>query len=512
MHLPVEQRDALAESSTSERYDVIAGNPPWINWESLPAANRAATGELWVRYGLFSLNNTQARLGGGKKDLAMLFTYHCAEQYLQPGGKLGFVVPQSCFKSKSNGAGFRRFPNLRVLHIDDLSEVQPFQPATNKTAVLVLQRGAETSYPVAYILWRKLQTETASDPNLSLDQMQQVTYRIRFCATPLWEGGPGAPWLTVRPAASRALRRVIGQSPYRAYEGVNTGGLNGIYWLNIQERTADGLLHVENLWDAGRRKVRRVARTIEPDLVFPLLRGRDVARWHAAPSAAILLPQDPQRRRGYDEEWLAADLPQTYAFLKQFEQELRTERQSSMIQNMVKKGPFYSMYGVADHTFAPNKVVWREQASTLTAAVVSTVDEQIVVPDHKLMLVGLSDENEAHYLCACLSSSVAQLLARAVFLQTSTSTGLLDHIAIPQYDPANTLHQALSGISWQAHLLAQEDNEASLATLQNELDSAAGQLWGLTGDEQTAITLSLAELLGEVIQEQELDDGLFPML
>ena len=44
------------------------------------------------------------------------------------------------------------------------------------------------------------------------------------------------------------------------------------------------------------------------------------------------------------------------------------------------------------HTIAPYRVVWREQASVLTCALVSSTSldgqpEKVVVPDHKLMFV-----------------------------------------------------------------------------------------------------------------------------
>ncbi len=70
------------------KFDYIAGNPPWINWESLASEYRSATAKLWHKYGLFSLKGHAARLGGGKKDFAMLFAYAAMDNYLDKGGKL----------------------------------------------------------------------------------------------------------------------------------------------------------------------------------------------------------------------------------------------------------------------------------------------------------------------------------------------------------------------------------------------------------------------------------------
>jgi hypothetical protein len=70
------------------RVDYIAGNPPWVNWESLPGDYRDALKPLWQEYGLFSLSGSAGRLGGGKKDLSMLFVYSCIDNYLKQSGKL----------------------------------------------------------------------------------------------------------------------------------------------------------------------------------------------------------------------------------------------------------------------------------------------------------------------------------------------------------------------------------------------------------------------------------------
>ena len=135
-------------------FDFIIGNPPWVNWQSLSDDYRAKTLKLWQDYGLFSLEGQAARMGGGKKDLAMLFTYVCMDNYVRAGGRLGFIITQTLFKTKGAGDGFRRFQlgdkePFQVLQVDDLSEFQPFEGATNRTAIVTFQKGRATKYPRA---------------------------------------------------------------------------------------------------------------------------------------------------------------------------------------------------------------------------------------------------------------------------------------------------------------------------------------------------------------------------
>ena len=48
------------------------------------------------------------------------------------------------------------------------------------------------------------------------------------------------------------------------------------------------VLPIGNLHDAGQIKVEYVQAIVEPDSIYPLLRGRDFGRWYAEPSASII--------------------------------------------------------------------------------------------------------------------------------------------------------------------------------------------------------------------------------
>ena len=93
-----------------------------------------------------------------------------------------------------------------------------------------------------------------------------------------------------------------GDPAYAAHAGVYAG-LNGVYWLSVEgPPDKDGRLPVSNLNEEGRTQIVKAHGRVEAELVHPLVRGSDVSRWSAKPSAHILFVQDPQRRRGIGEE------------------------------------------------------------------------------------------------------------------------------------------------------------------------------------------------------------------
>ena len=123
----------------------IVGNPPWVNWESLPDDYRLQTKSLWEHYGLFPHGGMDTILGKGKKDISMLMTYVSVDRYLRRGGKLGFVLSQSLFKTSGAGQGFRRFllPDKTPFGplIEKTCSNSPFEGATNRTVVAVFPKG-----------------------------------------------------------------------------------------------------------------------------------------------------------------------------------------------------------------------------------------------------------------------------------------------------------------------------------------------------------------------------------
>ncbi|MEM4720947.1 MAG: hypothetical protein QXT73_02630, partial [Candidatus Methanomethylicaceae archaeon] len=309
------------------------------------------------------------------------------------------------------------------------------------------------------------------------------------------------PWLTARPKALSALRKVLGRSDYRAHEGVNTGGANGVFWLEVLGKRPDGLLIVRNLTEGAKRKVEQVTTVLEPDLVYPLLRGRDVQRWRATPSAHILMVQDPKTRRGIPEEVLQEKYPHTWAYLKRFEPILRQRaafhryftRKSQ--GKVVETGPFYSMFNVGEYTFSPYKVVWPNIGDKAPAAVISMFNEKLILPQHIITLIALNNLDEAHYICALINSCCFIMAANSYSMHGGKSFGdphILENIKIPKYDLNNKIHLELANISKKLYLLNLTNHKIKL--LEDKIDRLASLIWNITKEEFQDIRWNLADL------------------
>jgi hypothetical protein len=130
--------------------------------------------------------------------------------------------------------------------------LQPFEGASNRTAVMVLEKGNPTTYPVPYTVWRKVKGARFTYDS-TLEEVINATVRLNFNAEPVDPTDPTSPWLTARPKAIKAVRKVLGKSDYEAHEGVNTGGANAVYWVNIVLKRPDGLVVVRNITEGGKK-------------------------------------------------------------------------------------------------------------------------------------------------------------------------------------------------------------------------------------------------------------------
>ena len=236
---------------------------------------------------------------------------------------------------------------------------------------------------------------------------------------------------------------------------------------------------------------------IEPDLLYPLLRGRDVNRWHAEPSAHILVTHLPgMRLNAIPEDEMKIDYPKTYLYLKRFEAILR--ERAAYKRYFRPDDPFYSMFNVGDYTFTPpHKVVWPNIASQIVSAVISTEENKLILPQHIVTLVACQLLAEAHYICALMNSRIVNFSLQSYSMKGGKSFGdphVLQNIRIPKFDSANKFHQELSGLSQNAHYAVTIGDEAGLRELEERIDELAAQIWGLSGEELAEIKSSLEEM------------------
>lgn len=486
------------------KFDFVIGNPPWISWDNLPETYRktleAVWKEVWPSYKLVDPG------GAFKKDIASLFVAYCFTNYLKCTGILAFLVPFTLFKAQS-GKSFRRFlaNSTKVHTIHDLVSLKPFEGATNRTSMLICSNGS-TKFPLRVWSWGRKEGESIGFYS-TLDKVKTQTKRTELVMEPIEGiGFPESSWLMVKNGAQTPLRKIIAVSQYEAQEGINTRGANGILFLQASEEQEDDLPHVHNMNEEGAKDTDQKSGYVEIDLLYPLLRGEDVKRWHAEPLNFIIVPNNPKTGEPYNESYVKINYPSAYEFLLKFKDALEDRKHYN--KSLKELGlPFYTLFQVNQNTFSEYKVVWKEiggeisgkgdfSASVIGPSVINPdvkLPKKCAIPDHKLMFVPCKTAEEAFFVAGILNSSPSRLVVASYTIETSMSTHLLNYVKIPAYDKDDKNHIAIMKMSKKAHKYY--DNATKLKNIEIKLDRLVAKLYGITAKELTIIKQSLDILL-----------------
>ncbi len=472
------------------KFDFVVGNPPWIRWEYLSKEYREATKKLWDFYGLSIIKESTDTLGRGKRDFSMLFTYASADYYLKDDAKLGFLITQEVFKSKSAGEGFRRFQlgdkkYLKLLKVHDLVSIQPFEGATNKTSAIFLMKGRKTEYPVPYIIWNKKKGISRVPADQLLAEVLSIINKKRMVAKPV--SSFVSPLQSFKEGVEKYLT-IQGKNFYQAKIGARTEPYS-IFWLEIIAILSEGKLLVRNITEGRRKKkIRSFEAKIENALVYPALRGADIERWGIKSTVNVLILHSPENpTKPISEEIMKTQYPLTYSYLLEFKPEL-LEREAYKKFHKKAGRAFYAQFNISQKTFLNYKIIWKRMSNDIFATVVSEIRTPYgykkIIPLDTTSFFATDKDLEAHYLCAIVNSTPVR-----EFIKSFSSAGrgfgspsVMEHVGIPKFDPNNPLHQRFAEISKKCHQLKKEGREKEIKKLEKENDKLVKKLFGMRDD------------------------------
>jgi hypothetical protein len=146
---------------------------------------------------------------------------------------------------------------------------------------------------------------------------------------------------------------------------------------------------------------------IEPDYVYPLLKGTDLAHGRVDRVRRWLLVT--QTSPGEDTSVIARCAPQTWAYLSAHGERLDARRSS-----IYRSRPRFSVFGVGPYTFAPWKVAISALHKRLSFAVVGPLDGRPVVLDDTCYHLSFEREAEARLIARLLNSDLSRELLGAL--------------------------------------------------------------------------------------------------
>lgn len=154
--------------------------------------------------------------------------------------------------------------------------LQRFEGATNCTAVIILRKGAKTPKEVPYVVWSKRDRHPL-EINMTYEQVLANTSRKLFVGRNIDQEDPTSPWITGSAEILDILMPVIGPSHYLARMGACFGA-TGVFRLEVLRSVRKDLALVRNV-GGGKKHVQVRETNVESELLYPMLRGKDIGRW-----------------------------------------------------------------------------------------------------------------------------------------------------------------------------------------------------------------------------------------
>lgn len=498
---PIILRNSFAPIMIGNKFDYVVGNPPWIAWKSMSKTYREGSLEVWKSYGIFEKNAYDKKTT--HDDFGMAVTYVSVDQYLKVGGEMVFLLPASFLKSTKGGEGFRKLSIIRndqdipfsVENVHDFSDVRLF---TIPTVAVRFNKGEKMKYPLKnYRVWSQIGRKEVIP---SHDKWDDVLPRLNYkdlSAQPVDPSDIQSAWLTL-PNMDFA-NHILDDSKKRVYrgrKGIEPAGAKGIYVLKKPERTKDSLLKIKNDISRQRRKdlLERGVQEgeIEEDFVYPMLGGRNIEKWRVKSNEFILVPHSIDYKYGIPEEKLQEIAPKTIEWLDYYYDGLLASRiQNGKFYNPETQ-PYYRLDNVGDYTYAPYKVLWKEQTGSMSAVTVSSYYEsvpnpdktlfkkdKVIVVDSKVLMLGLDNELEAHYVCGILNTPSVIEVIDGYAISTNRGVDVLKYLAIPKYDSTDTTHTEIANLSKEIHLKMENNptDKTDIIELENRLNDKMFKLF-----------------------------------
>lgn len=301
-------------------FDAIIGNPPYIRVQAM-------TEWAPVEVGLYKRLYRSA--AEGNYDIYVVFVEKSLG-LLRDGGRLGFIIPTKWWQA-SYGQGLRKVLRAGRHYAEavDFAHEQVFEDPTTYTCVSVFTKTAAPAIDYARVSPPEL--ERSQDDTKAL-----WSHKVK------WDGLDDGPWyLGVRSSVRSLFDRLRKTGPFlgdksicpRVFQGLKTS-LDPVYVLDVLERRSSEVRVYSKALES------EVA--LEPDLLKPLVKGREMKRFAPLPprkvvlfpygsnggNAALLSPRDLQERA-----------PRTWKYLQANKKALEARERGRF------KGPAWYQYG-----------------------------------------------------------------------------------------------------------------------------------------------------------------------
>ncbi|WP_417431593.1 Eco57I restriction-modification methylase domain-containing protein [Halpernia sp.] len=458
------------------KFDLIVGNPPWIDWKNLPAGYRERVKSICIERHLFSGDSLT---GGINLNICALISNVSAMNWLKENGVLAFLMPQTIIFQQTY-EGFRQFKlddstNLYFQQLFDWTKAgHPFDPVTHKFLTFFFSNKKvdyKKGIPLKYFIKNKGYDLKQYSNFTDFDLLKDV-----FTET-LQLAGQANENSTIFSCAKneaelKSFSKISGVANYKGREGVEFYPQE-LFLLEVDTDmpVSKETVIVKNYQNKkSKYKIPLESFPLEKKYLHPLVKGVDIERFNLLPSNYIVpFPYEKTNTRSpisIKDLTKSSKLLATYfnKFKKVFESQ--TQYNEKIIGEK-HNTEFYALARVGEYSFADHYVAFRDNTKWQSCVVSSVLTPwgEKKRPQFQNHAVTISQKStgefisleEAHFICAILNAPVTE----SYILNSSDSRSFKINppIYIPEFNIKNSIHKELSELSIKAHKHYADKNE-----------------------------------------------------
>ncbi|MBU1432425.1 class I SAM-dependent methyltransferase [Myxococcota bacterium] len=300
-----------------EKFDILIGNPPWVNFCDLSSDYKEILKEKFISEGLVS-DTRSVLFGSSRIDLAALVINVAMGRLLSPSGNAYFYLPSSLYYGDNAHKGWRSFKaNGRCFAtkwIYEFSKTRIFDRVGTSYCAAAFEIDNLQKFPVRCF----------KEENESLNWKETELRPLKDSSDQWVENNSSFDPSSIK------VRILKNQIPR---QGVNTCGANDIFIFN--ERPT----------------------YLPTEYLFPLVTKEIFKAKDTHPVKWILIPYEKKTARPLP--WLRIENhPSLAEYLLRHKSKL-IGRKGKIIRSSIEKGFWWSLLGVGQYSFAPYKIIWQ---------------------------------------------------------------------------------------------------------------------------------------------------------
>ena len=428
-------------SRAENRVDILVGNPPWLSFRHMPSDMQHVFQQMSVDMSLW-----HGKTVAPTQDLSGLFVARAVQQYLKINGFFAFVMPNAAL-DRGYFRGFRsgKYSDpsgptaVNFIGSWDLRRLRPHFFPRGGSVVFGMRTNEESrKLPVETIRW------TGTIPRAAHTWAQVAPYTTRQEARLVVSDDESLAVSPYEPRFSQGATIVPRVLFFVKPQPTSPLGLGAGRSAVQSERSSTEKPPWKNLPD--------MTGVVESEFVRPILLGESILPYRVLPSRKAVLPLEGTELLDSDNPHLD-DYPGLADWWRRAEALWNVHRSSDRLS--LQERIDYRRGLTGQLPISSLRVVYGASGMHVAAAM---VDAPNAVTEHNLYWGAISSRDEGWYLCAILNCPELTQLVRPLMSYGKDERHVDKHIwklPIPQYNPADLVHQRLSELGQhQANLVA----------------------------------------------------------